>query len=121
MTPYEYMDLSLGSGAAAMTMVTFGFTIMSGYLLVAYTIGAKLARRQVYAITFIYTISMINNIASHLSNVVGAIEYGKLAGEISAEAAQVWTIGTVSTVLVVRVSIFIVSLWFMWDVRRNKA
>ena len=66
MSPYEYLDLAQGSAANALSMVTFGFTILCGYLFVAYTIGEKLKRSQVIAITAIYAASYIYNMIAQV-------------------------------------------------------
>ena len=61
MSPYEYVDLAQGSVANAISMLSFGFAMLCGYLFVAYTIGAKLKQSQVIAITSIYALSYIFN------------------------------------------------------------
>ena len=120
MSPYEYLDLAQGSAANALSMVTFGFTILCGYLFVAYTIGEKLKRSQVIAITAIYAASYIYNMILHLLAVSNTVDFARMAGQISLETAPLLSQGAVLTMLTIRASIFLVSLWFMWDIRHPK-
>ena len=121
MSPYEYMDLAQGSMANALTLLTFGFTILCGYLFLAYTIGEKLKQSQVIAITSISAVSYIFNLLGHLRAVSNAGDFQRLAGQISTETASSYNTSVIFMILIIRVSIFLVSLWFMWDVRHPKA
>ena len=121
MSPYEYMDLSQGSAANALSMLTFGFTMLCGYLFVAYAIGDKLKSGQVIAITSIYAISYIFNMIVHVRAVSSAVEFSRLADQLSIEAASSLNFAAVITAVSIRASIFLVSLWFMWDVRHQKS
>ena len=87
----------------------------------AYTIGEKLKKSQVIAITAIYAVSYIYNMILHLLAVSNTVDFARLAGQISLETAPVLSQGAVLTLLFIRASIFLVSLWFMWDVRHPKA
>ena len=42
MTPYEYFDLAQSGQAISISLLNFGFTVICGYLLVAYAVGSKL-------------------------------------------------------------------------------
>ena len=121
MTPYEYMDLAQGSAANALSMITFGFSILCAYIFVAYTIGEKLKNSQVIAITAIYGISYLFNMILQLRAVSFTVEFAKMAGQISTELAPTLNYSAILAVLTIRISIFFVSLWFMWDIRHPRA
>ncbi|NOR21039.1 MAG: hypothetical protein GQ538_13235 [Xanthomonadales bacterium] len=126
MTAYEYLDLAQGSNANALATVSFGFAILCGYLIVAYAAGSKLSRPQVTALTAIYTISFLFNLAGHLAAMSGGIEFTLLGSQMTPELNGRFAAFTTvapkmpAIMVIIRVSVFIVSLWFMWDVRHPK-
>jgi hypothetical protein len=120
MSPYEYMDLSQGSAANALSMLAFGFSILCAYLFVAYTIGEKLKQSQVIAITAIYAFTYVFNMILQMRAVSVTVDFARMAGQVSPEIAPALSYGAILTVLAIRASVFLVSLWFMWDVRRQK-
>lgn len=120
MTPYEYLDLAQSGQANSISLLGFGFTIVCGYLLVAYTVGLKLTTLQVVAITFIYTTTIFFNLGAQLSNLTEANEFKKLADEMLVEQTFRSYPNAVLIIMFIRCSIYFVSLWFMWDVRHPK-
>ena len=114
MTAYEYLDLAQGSNANSLAMVSFGFAILCGYLIVAYAVGSKLSRPQVTALTAIYTISFLFNLVSHWGAMLAGIEYTLLGSQMTPElSGRFAAFATVAPkmpaiMLIIRVSIFIV-------------
>ena len=120
MTPYEYFDLAQSGQANSISLLNFGFTVICGYLLVAYAVGSKLTTFQVAAITFIYTVTLFFNLGAQLSSLTDAIEFRKLADEILVEQTFRNYPNVVLVIVFLRCSIYFVSVWFMWNVRHPK-
>jgi hypothetical protein len=120
MTAYEYLDLANGALANNISLLTFGFTIISAYLLVAYFIGSKLTTVQVVAITVVYTIAFSMNLIGQIDAFIDAIEYKRLAKEISADVELRIRPRAQYFVLAIRSLVYVISLWFMWSVRHPK-
>ena len=120
MTPYEYFDLAQSGQANSISLLNFGFTVICGYLLVAYAVGSKLTTFQVVAITFIYTVTLFFNLGAQLSSFTDAIEFRKLAAEILVEQTFRNYPNAVLIIVFLRCSIYFVSVWFMWNVRHPK-
>ena len=124
MTAYEYLDLAHSGAANASTSLAFGFSLLCAYLFVAYLVGSKLTTSQVIALTVIYMVSYLLNTAAHLSATAEVLELTELALELSPNLnVASFTVafgGAVYIASFVRLSIFVISLWFMWDVRHPK-
>ena len=58
MTPYEYADLAQTSFGNAMSSFTVILSIVSGYLITMYIVGAKLTRFQTTVLTSIFLFVM---------------------------------------------------------------
>ena len=78
------------------------------------------------ALTAIYTISFSFNLVAHWGAMLAGIEYTLLGSQMTPElSGRFAAFATVApkmpaTMLIIRISIFIVSLWFMWNVRHPK-
>ena len=120
MTAYEYIDLAHSGTANAASTVMFGFTILSAYLIVSYIIGSKLTTSQVTAITVIYMVTYLFNTAAHVGMIDGAMEFTRLAKELSPDLDINYSADAPYVALFIRLSMFLISLWFMWDVRHPK-
>ena len=120
MTPYEYFDLAQSGQANSISLLNFGFTVICGYLLVAYAVGSKLTTFQVVAITFIYTVTLFFNLGAQLSSFTDAIVFRKLADEILVEQTFRNYPNAVPIIVFIRCTIYFVSVWFMWNVRHPK-
>lgn len=123
MTAYEYLDLAHSGMANASAALTFGFTVLCAYLIVAYVVGSKLTTSQVIALTAIYTVSYLLNAGAHWGAMAEALEFLRLAKELSPNlnvASSTVSTAALYTAIFIRFSIFVISLWFMWDVRHPK-
>jgi len=96
-------------------------TIISGYLVVAYLVGAKLSRVQVTSINLLYTISAMSVNGSVWTNTYDnmlarhhAFTYiPDLAGSVPSAYILIVPAG----VALVYICIIITSLFFMWSIR----
>ena len=114
------MDLAYSAFSAAATVVSLLIAVLSGYLVVAYTIGAKLTRLQVTGLNIAYSIWSIYLGLSGTINLIRARSYLVFAAELeqrlSAPVAYI-VHGYVS----IATLLWLTSLWFMWSVRHSKA
>jgi hypothetical protein len=121
MTAYEYLDLANSATANNISLLTFGFTVITAYLLVAYFIGSKLTTIQVVAITVLYTIALLINITAQIDALSDAMEYKRLASEIAADVEFRLRPNAHYFIIAVRSLTYVISLWFMWNMRHPKA
>lgn len=137
MTEYEIASLALEQAAGirdqsellqgqaeliTVSVATF-FTILFGYLIVAYLVARDLTRLQVFILNFIYLLIMlVIFFASANAHTVGIFRYAELL-ELQPETVPVpfWTIEfQVFTLCVLAVAVA-ASLWFMWSVRHPRS
>jgi hypothetical protein len=137
MTEYEIADLALSTqeviqqqvglvletASLALTSLSVYFTLIFGYLIVAYFIGASLTRVQNAILTLLYvSIVILNRIAF-----LGIQQAGKVLHlglmELSPDATQaaLFTDSGIVISTVVFAASIIASLYFMWRVRHPKA
>jgi len=121
MTAYEYLDLANSGIANTTATLMIGFTMLSAYLVVAYVVGSKLKTFQVIALTGIYTISALFNTVAHWAGMREALELKRLAKELSPDLDIAYSAEAPYIALIIRLSIFVISLWFMWDIRHPKS
>lgn len=133
MTEYEIADLALSTqegirqhvglvqeqGSLALTSLSVYFTLIFGYLIVAYFVGANLTRVQNAILTLLYlSIVILNRVAFLGIQQGGKVLYLGLK-ELRPDAAPVSLFtdsGIVISAVVFAASI-IASLYFMWRVR----
>ena len=120
MTAYEYMDLAYSGFGLVHTTVSLVIAILSGYLVVAYTVGSKLTRLQVSALNIAYSVW-----ASYLG-ASGALDFIRARSLVTAAAELNAHISTPTAYMVhfyvsIGLLMWLASLWFMWIVRRAKA
>jgi hypothetical protein len=89
--------------------------------LLAYFIGSKLTTIQVVAITVLYTIAFLINIIAQLDAMSEAMEYRRLANEIAADVKFRLRPNAQYAIIAIRILVYTISLWFMWDMRHPKA
>ncbi len=121
MTEYELYEIIVGySGNLEQSMAVL-ISLLSAYLILAYTIGAKLSRFQVLFISMCFTVAYFGMLQAQMyyldQTIRLAEELESLSGEKSIVAGQ----GDFSMVLFagVRILFLFGSLYFMWNVRRT--
>jgi hypothetical protein len=119
----QQVDLVLETASIALTSLSVYFTLIFGYLIVAYFIGASLTRVQNAILTLLYvSIVILNRIAF-----LGIQQAGKVLHlglmELSPDATQaaLFTDSGIVISTVVFAASIIASLYFMWRVRHPKA
>ena len=122
-----YSLLQGQSDLLASDMTSFS-TVLFGYLIVAYFIGAHLTRVQLWILNTLYVVTTSFGLLIMLANVGGLLGHWNTVNQLSREVGQVGATssGTVNTVLsekfllsglFVPVLLVLASLYFMWSIR----
>ena len=123
MSAAEWFEISLIAGENSLTGFAILFSLMSGYMVVAYTVGRTLSRNQVLLASSIYTVGCLLMVFSNFSHVRDAIVGRQQAALIAQEIPMGVGLSPVtwaSVILVIHRSFLIGSLIFMWQVRHSK-
>jgi hypothetical protein len=119
MTPYEYLDVSQSNLSNAIAIVSLFIAVLSGYVVVAYVVGAKLTRTQVMVLNFNYTLWSLYLLASGGTTLSNALTRIRKATEILGETV-VHVPYSIYFYYCIGLTLIFTSLWFMWSVRRPK-
>ena len=123
MTEAELISGAMDAWSNNLTALSIYITVISAYLITAYTAGKKMTRSQVIIVTVIFTIFAFGGGLSMYGYTQSAMEMGKLALDMSTQRS----IGPAATkeiataiIFVTTVPAFLASLKFMWDVRSQR-
>ncbi len=120
MTAYEFIDIGQSQLALNVAHVSLWLAVLSGYLVVAYTVGAKLTRAQVVVFNLIYVIwSVFLGVASG-NTLHHALNNTSRGWEMLEEASPVLPL-TMPFFYLIGIMLVIAALAFMWSVRHPKA
>ena len=111
MSSYEIADLIFGLVGYGMTALALYFTVISGYLVVAFLVGTDLSRFQTIFISFLFVVFSVILSFGTYSFFAGAYEYGRGAGPIS-----FWVAPTLAAAEILGV---IGALYFMYETRNR--
>jgi hypothetical protein len=112
--------------AFSLTVAGFGvlITIMSGYLVVAYLVGERLTRTQVFVTNTLYLISAFTMIGGNFQAV---LDLSTAARQAALQIPEFPIVGASTNIYIwptalasVHSSLIIASLIFMWQVRHPK-
>jgi hypothetical protein len=121
MTAYEYLDLASSTQANGISLLSFGFAIVSAYLITAYVVGSRLTLAQVAAITLIYSVAVFFNVAAQVTATVEALDFRLQADALNPGLNLRHYPRVAYIIIFIRLTIYFISLWFMWDVRHRKS
>ncbi|MFK7864831.1 MAG: hypothetical protein AB8B95_11470 [Pseudohongiellaceae bacterium] len=122
MTEFELLSLAAEITQSLQTEETTFLTVLFGYLLASNLLGAKLATLQLGIFNTIYIVMMIGLINNMRIFWSGINNYNSQVGDIRGYSPpETFTIGSIYTelALLVYISLFLGSLYFMWSVRSN--
>ncbi len=121
MTPYEYLDLAQSAFSSSISSYAVFLSIISGYLVTAYLVGAKLTKTQISMLNTLFLLVVSFLIFSISSYVFWGTEFSSLAGQEGAErplmAPRTWM-----SIVLALVNLFTaaICLVFMWNMRHSK-
>jgi len=115
MTEYEkFMVVAENHGLALMTITIF-ISIVTGYLITAYKVGAELSKTQVWFLSFIFVIFSVFTI---WGSVVYFSVGDRIVSSMTAEASQI-SISPTHVVGILETIILAGCLFFMRNIRRK--
>ncbi len=126
MSEYEFYEVIVGfTGNLEQSMAVL-ISLLSAYLILAYTIGEKLSRFQVIFISTCFTLVYIGILQAQIYYLDQTVRLAEKLESLQGEPSIVAGQGDISIVafVTVRVAFLIGSLYFMWNVRhtsRNRA
>jgi hypothetical protein len=121
MTEIELIQAAQGASDLAMVAAQWQLTIITGYLLIAYFIGAKLSTLQVTFVNFVYLLMLANAVASVVMGVLRESYYTQQVLKISPETPNLGSFGDAAVACVVGSLIVTAGcLSYMWSVRHPK-
>ena len=123
MTLYEVGELINGGNANLMSSQATFLSIVTAYLVVAYTVGEKLTRFQVVFVNTVFVLSMLNGIFGAQALMAILNEYLQekqviLGNEDGLSDAR--TLFTSTIFIGIRAILLVGSLMFMWSVRHPR-
>jgi hypothetical protein len=121
MTPYELLDLAQSAFSNATANYAVFLSVVTGYLITAYLIGAELTQAQVRLLTALFLVVAVILIWSMSAYVFWGERYSTLARpdgvQKSLMAPQPWMPVVLALVNILTVT---ACLFFMWNVRYRK-
>lgn len=118
MTHYEAVDAAQSIYANSATMYAIFLTVVSGYLVAAYLVGAKLTRGQVVLINTFFILTCALTLAAMVGYVDAAAYYSLIAADFRGEESMARYIpGFI--LAIVDLLVMFGCIKFMWDVRRG--
>ena len=122
MTAYEASDLINGVIGNVLTGQALFISTISAYLVVAYTVGARLTMYQVWFINFTFILFSLVGLQGLTAQLLTIFDYEVIRLEQLGRAAHFEQTGEASVWLAVAVRVLITagSLIFMWQVRHPK-
>jgi hypothetical protein len=136
MTEYEIADLALstqegirqqvglvqGQASIALASLSVYFSLIFGYLLVAYFVGANLTPAQNVILTLLYLSTIILNRSAFLAIQLGGAILNKGLMELNPDARQIflYTDSGIVVTIVVSAALMGATLYFMWSIRHPR-
>ena len=121
MTEIELIQAAQGATDMVMAGVEWQLTMITGYLLIAYFIGAKLSTLQVAFVNFVFLLMHANAVASVVMGILRESYYTQQVLKISPETPNIGSFGDAAVFCVVASLIVTAGcLSYMWSVRHPK-
>ena len=111
MTEYETAELTFSLIGYGMTAMALYFTVVSGYLIGAYMVGAQLSRSQVWIVTSLFVVFAFSLVFGTFSFFAAASS----TGERSLGSIEYWLAPILG---LAEIAGIVASLKFMFDIRR---
>lgn len=112
MTEYESAELTFSLIGYGMTAMALYFTVVSGYLIGAYVVGAELSKSQVWIVTSLFVVFAVSLVFGTFSFFSAASAFG----ESSTDSVEYWLAPVIA---VAEIAGIFASLKFMLDIRRK--
>lgn len=123
MTEYELLDLVAGAIDGMYDSITLFLSIVSGYLLVAYLVGAKLTRIQTIIISTLFAVGAVFQCWGLLTYEIAIEEYLAAKADIAPLTSYQYSVlqGNAGTIIAsALVAGTMAALYFMWSIRHPR-
>lgn len=127
MSGAEWFEAYTNASSNGLTALVILLTIVSGYMVIAYLVGGKLTKIQVFLVNTVYITSGLSVLTSNYGSVLDSATARAQAGRHVEELALIISPAgeaapeTLAIIVATVNSLFlIVSLVFMWQVRHPK-
>ena len=127
MSGAEWFEAYTNASSNGLTALAILLTLVSGYMVIAYLVGDKLTRIQVFLVNIVYIASgtsvLTSNYGSVLDSATARAEAARRVEELGVIVSPVGEAAPETFAIVVAAvnSLFlIISLVFMWQVRHPK-
>jgi hypothetical protein len=121
MTEAELLEATGLAANTALTGISLYMTIVSAYLITAFTAGSRLTRSQTFVISVGFVVGAGIFIYVVIANALRQVYFTARLSEIQTDATFYFSDRTTILIGSVLVMGIIASLKFMWDVRHPKA
>ena len=120
MTEYELLDVTFSAVNSATNSWGMIFSVICGYLVVAWLIGEKLTRAQVTLVNLLFLCSAPMLIWGWLGRYLIALDFQNRLLELNPQAVERVSIYVITGMPIILSILVLGSLKFMWDVRHPK-
>ena len=122
MTPYELNDLMMAWYAMMGQDANMYLALVSGYLIVAYSIGEKLSSVQAMIINIFFSVWTGSHVMAIFSEMGAVLDIQKMLIDMDAYSFQTpkESLAIASVFAAIQIGGIVASLYFMWTVRHPK-
>jgi hypothetical protein len=121
MTEIELIQAAQGAIDLVMDGSQWQLTMITGYLLIAYFIGAKLSTLQVAFVNFVFLLMHASAVSSVVMGLLRESYYTQQVLKISPETPSIGSLGDAAVITIVSSLIVTAGcLSYMWSVRHPK-
>lgn len=125
MTPAEWFDAYTAASSNGLTTLALLLTIVSGYMVIAYLVGAGLTRTQVGIVNLVFIASTSTVLLANYGNVLDAatarLQASQALAVLPAISTDAVTPDRWAIIVTLANSLYVVvALVFMWQVRHAK-
>ena len=121
MTEYELFDVMVSHQSAYAGELTIFLSLLSGYLLVAYLVAAKLTKVQVTVVSVLFTLASVQTIMAMAERLGEIQKFADAINQLGGMGAEVQPAGLNLAFVLYEVFGVIAALYFMWNRREVKA
>ena len=122
MNEYEMSDLILSRYANIAEQASLYFALVSGYVIMAFIIGKRLSRLQIFVINSLFIMWTAGILMGYNTSVEAVFELSAAIGELESPTVEDHTgsIANFHMFSAIQLIGIVASLIFMWSVRRSE-
>jgi len=121
MTEYELTDVVMSRFGLMTDQASLYFALVSGYLIVAWVVGARLSTIQVSVINGLFVVWIVSITQGYVSSASAVVELERAISQLASTSSDaIDTSSGTYAFAIVQIVGLIASLFFMWNVRHPK-